>query len=515
MNKTTRLPLKSSKRTFVRALPAHTPLANTVSTPVQTKDALRITPVGGVEEIGINMTAYEYGDDIIIVDMGLGFPPSHIRGVNYIIPNYQWIEEHKKRIRGIFITHAHLDHIGAIPFISPLLGFPPIYSMPLSIGFIKSRATEFSLQEKIPLHALSPDDVVQLGNFKVAFFRVNHNIPDSVGLAITSPAGTVIHTGDWKLDYTPQDEKPAELDKLARWGEKGVLALLSDSTNAKKAGYTLSEKSLAKKIDRIFEETPGRIIFTSNSLLLSRIQQVFDAAFKHNRKVAVVGRSMQNNIEVAHNLGYLKLKPGSMITSAEAKRLPDKRVIILTTGAQGEDNAGLARMARGDHREVQLKIGDTAVISATPIPGNERSMATLVSNLSRIGVQVVFHKLLDIHVSGHASQEELKLMIDLVKPTYLIPIHGELHMLIAHAQLAQSIGMPETHTLIPTNGTTFEFDNDQHVTIQQKRQHHRRRLRQSSHSHDFAQRRGDDYCGQRAIRFAKRRWRECALCQSM
>ena len=411
------------------------------------------------------MTAYEYGDDIIVVDMGLGFPEKKYSGISYIIPNYSWLEENKKRIRAVIITHAHMDHIGALPYILPRLNNPPVYSMPLSIGFIKNRLQEFNLVEKLPLHAVSPEDVLRFGNFKIEFFRVNHNIPDSVGLAITSPAGRVIHTGDWKLDFTPGDQKPAEMDKLAKWGGEGILALLSDSTNAKKTGYCSSEADLHASLQKMFAEARGRIVFTSNALILTRIQQILDIAANLNRKVMIVGRSMQNNIEIALSLGYLKLPPGIIIPKTKIKSLPDNKIIVLTTGAQGEDNAALARIATGNHPDMQLKKSDTVIVSATPIPGNEIAQNELISNLTRLGVNVIYHKLFDIHISGHAQQEELKMMMDLVKPKYLIPIHGNHHMLTAHAKLAFEMGMPKEKVFVAHNGNVFEFDNHQNAQM--------------------------------------------------
>ncbi len=470
INKTGLKPVRTFERAKLFSDKLTSQSSNENSKPLpKNKNLLRIIPFGGVEEVGINMTAYEYGDDIIVVDMGLGFPEQKYSGINYIIPNYEWLEENKKRIRAVLITHAHMDHIGALPYILPRLGNPPVYSMPLSIGFIKSRLQEFNLVEQLPLHIVHQDDVLRFGNFTVEFFRVNHNIPDSVGLAITSPAGRVIHTGDWKLDFTPGDQLPAEVGKLAKWGGEGVLALLSDSTNANKPGYCASEAELHDRLERMFSEAKGRIVFTSNSLILTRIQQVLDVATKLNRHVVIVGRSMQNNIEVALSLGYLKLASGTIISGAKTKPLPDNKIVILTTGAQGEDNAALARAARDDHRDLQIKKGDTVIISATPIPGNETAQSNLISNLLKLGANVIHHKLFDIHISGHAQQEELKMMLDLVKPKYLIPIHGYHSFLTAHAKLAIEMGMPKENAFIPHNGSVFEFDDKQAARMLHKR----------------------------------------------
>ncbi len=419
---------------------------------------LKITPLGGLGEIGINMMAYQFGDDILVVDMGYGFPK--IPSINHIIPNSDWLVENKHRIRGIVITHGHMDHIGAIPYILPRLGFPPIYSLPLTIGLIKKRLEEFNLNGSAKCISVQVDDQIQLGAFKVRFFRVNHSIPDAVGLSILTPSGQVIHTGDWKLDYTPGDDHPAELAKLLGFSEQGVLALLSDSTNAPRPGFSISEKQIAETIDNTFKQATNRIIFTCNALILTRIQQVFNIAAKHNRQVAVIGRSMINNIEVASRLGYLKIKPGTMIKMETAKRLPGHRTVILTTGAQGEELASLPRMARGEHRDIRLKKGDTVIISANPIPGNERTVNEMIQMLSELGVTLVYSRILDIHVSGHAKQSELKLLIDLVKPQFFIPIHGEHHMLVAHRALAEELGIPTDNVFVMDNGKTLELDKD-------------------------------------------------------
>lgn len=458
-------PMRSSVSPM-RRLASRTPVAATPSTssaPISkyttSRQTLRVIPLGGLEEVGANMMIYEYGDDIIIVDAGFAFPDDTTPGIDYIIPDTQYLEERKKNIRGIFITHGHMDHIGALPYLLAKLGDPPIYSMTLSIGMIKKRLEEFNLVGRARLNTVNLDDTIALGNFKVRFFAVNHNIPDSVGLCISSPVGQVIHTGDWKLDHTPINEKPTEFHKIAQFGTEGVLALMSDSTNAVKPGYSLSEKDIGLTIDRIFSEAKGRIIFTSFSSLIPRIQQALDLAAKYNRKVIVTGRSMVNTIETALSLGYLKIQPKIIIKSEQASKLPDNQVLVLSTGGQGEEASQLARMSRGEHRLIKIKKGDTVIISSSTIPGNERSIVTVLDNLTREGANVIYNKLLDIHTGGHAQQEELKLMISLVKPKYFVPIHGEHHMLAAHAKLAQSIGMAEDHNFILENGSILEFNN--------------------------------------------------------
>jgi ribonuclease J len=426
---------------------------------------LRIIPMGGVEEVGENMTALEYGDDIIIIDMGLAFPDDTMPGIDYIIPDTKWLEENKKKIRGVIITHGHLDHIGAVPYILPKLGDPPIYTLPLTAAFIKKRLEEFGLLGRSKINSLTKDDVLALGSFKIRFFRLNHSIPDSVGLCITTPLGQIVYATDWKFDHTPVDGKPTEFDKIAKFGAEGVLLLMSDSTNAEKPGYCVSEKEIGLTIDRAFSEIKGRVIFANFSSSISRIQQLFDAAAKYNRKVIVTGRSMVNNIEIALSLGYLKIQPKIIIKSDAAKKFPDNQIVILTTGAQGEEAAGLARIARGDHKTVKIKKGDTTIVSASPIPGNERAIAAMLSNLTRLGSHVIYNKTLDIHTSGHAHQEELKLMIALVKPKYFMPIHGEHHMIVAHAELAKGMGIPEDRIFALDNGQILEITSAKEAKI--------------------------------------------------
>lgn len=421
---------------------------------------LRIIPMGGVEEVGENMTAIEFGDDIIVIDMGLAFPDDTMPGIDYIIPDTKWLEENKKRIRGVVITHGHLDHIGAIPYILPKLGDPPVYTMALTAGFIKKRLEEFGLLGRSKINVLTKDDVLPLGSFKIRFFRTNHSIPDGMGLCITTPVGQIIYATDWKFDHTPADGKPTEFDKIAKFGAEGVLLLMSDSTNAVKPGYCISEREIGITIDRTFADIRGRIIFANFSTNIARIQQVFDAAAKYNRKVIVTGRSLVNNIEIALSLGYLKIQPKIIIKSEVSKKFPDNQIVILTTGAQGEEAAGLARIARGDHKTVKIKKGDTTIVSASPIPGNERAISAMLSNLTRLGSHVIYNKTLDIHTSGHAHQEELKLMIALTKPKYFMPIHGEHHMIVAHAELAKIMGIPESNIFTLDNGQILEVGSD-------------------------------------------------------
>lgn len=437
----------------------------TYRAPLHMKETpLRIITVGGVEEIGINMTVYEYGEDLIVVDAGFGFPGPSMPSVHYVLPNYSWLVEHKARIRAVLITHAHMDHIGALGYMLPHIGNPPMYTMPLTAGLITRRLEEFGLEHEARIHAIHPDDVLKFGEFTIEFYRVNHNIPDAIGVSISTPLGRVVHTGDWKFDWTPVNEKPAEIDKLALWGGGGnVLALLSDSTNARKSGYTASEQTLGATIDTVFQGAAGRIIFTCNSQLFPRIQRVFDAAKKYHREVMTAGRSISQNIETAIQLGYLQVDPDVLIDGRARTKLPDHRLVILTTGAQGEERSGLPRMARGDFPRVQLKAGDTAVVSANPIPGNEHALYGMVSNLQRQGIDVVYNQTLDIHVSGHAAREEHKLMMGLVKPKYLVPIHGERHMIAAHAKIGIDLGI---EPLTPYNGDAIVFHTNGKVIVE-------------------------------------------------
>lgn len=454
----TNQPQRTMQRQATAVSQADPASATAVKTESKSTNTLKIIPLGGIEEIGENMTVLEYGDDILVIDMGLGFPDETMPGIDYIIPNTKYLEDNKKRIRGVIITHGHLDHIGAIPYIMPKIGDPPIYTMKLTGELIKKRLEEFHLLGRSQIHELNKDDVLTLGNFRLRFFRINHNIPDGIGLCITTPAGQIVYATDWKFDHTPVDQRPTEFDKLAKYGGEGITLLMSDSTNAEKPGYSMSEKSLGETIDRIIGDAKGRVIFATFSTLISRVQQVIDAAHKRNRKIVVTGRSLVNNVEICLAHQYIHLPAKNMIIKMEqARKLPDNQVVILTTGSQGEEASALARIARSEHKTISIKKGDTVVVSASPIPGNERAVSSILSNLARLGAKVLYQKILDIHTSGHAYQEDLKLMISLTKPTFFMPIHGEHHMLLAHAELAKNVGVPDQNIFTLDNGQMLEL----------------------------------------------------------
>lgn len=419
---------------------------------------LRVIPLGGVEEVGENMTVLEYGQDILIVDCGLAFPDETMPGVDYIIPDTKYLQEKKRNIRGVIITHGHLDHIGAVPYILPKIGDPPIYTMRLTAALVEKRLEEFRLKGRSQIHVMDKDDVLKLGAFTIRFFRLNHNIPDSMGLSIKTPAAHMIYATDWKFDHTPVDQKPAEFDKIAKFGSEGVDLLLSDSTNANEPGYSISEKELGETIDRIVREAAGRVIFATFSTLVSRVQQAINSAVKQDRRVVITGRSMVNTVEIAHGLGYLKIPKKTIVTADASKKIPDNKVLILTTGSQGEEAAALARIARQEHKTILIKPGDTVVVSASPIPGNERAIATVMNDLTRQGARVLYQKILDVHTSGHAKQEDLKLMISLLRPKYFMPIHGEHYMLVAHAELAEAVGVKRENIFLVDNGQVLSID---------------------------------------------------------
>jgi len=421
-------------------------------------DVVRVTALGGLEEVGKNMMVFEYRNDIIIIDMGFQFPTEEMPGIDFVIPDVSYLEDKKDRIRGVIFTHGHYDHVMAAPFLLPKTGYPRMYATALTKGMLEKILSEHALGQSPVINVINPEkDVLRLGSFQVEFFRVNHNIPDSIGVILTTPVGTFVHTGDFKFDMTPVNEPVTDFAKIAAVGQRGVLALFSDSTNAEQAGYAVSEREIKKMMEQIFNEAEGRIIVASFSSLLARIQQVFDATAKYGRKVGVFGRSMANNIEIGLKLGYLKASPQLFLKPNELNRQPDEKVVILSTGSQGEDNAGLARMSRGEHKQVKIKKGDTVILSSSVIPGNERSVVTLYDGLLAQGANVFYQKIMDVHTGGHAKQEELKMMIALTKPKYLIPIHGERHMRVAHQKIGFVMGLTEDKVLLPDNSQVMEF----------------------------------------------------------
>jgi len=418
---------------------------------------LRVIPLGGLEEVGKNMTVFEFANDIIIVDMGFSFPDENMLGIDYVIPDVAYLEDKKDRIRGMIFTHGHLDHIGAIPYLLPKLNFPTIYTLPLTRGMIEKRLEEFGLKEKAHIVTVQASDVLRLGVFKIEMFRVNHNIPDGIGIAIHSPVGIMVHTGDFKFDHTPIGDIPADFGKIARIGAEGVLALFSDSTNAEIPGRSISESEVQKELDDIIKNAKGRVFAATFSTLVVRVQQFIWAAQKYGRQVAFLGRSMKENIEIARELKYLDVPKGIVVEEKEATRLPDDKILVLLTGSQGEERSALNRISRGEHKFFSIKKGDTVVLSSSPIPGNERSVTGMMDNLIRDGAKVIYKLILGVHTSGHANQEDLKLMMNLVKPKFLIPIHGERHMLAAHAELGIAVGIPEENIFTLDNGQVLEF----------------------------------------------------------
>ncbi|MCL2679219.1 MAG: ribonuclease J [Dehalococcoidia bacterium] len=423
------------------------------------KEKLKLIPLGGLGEIGKNMMAVEYGEDILVVDAGLMFPDEEMLGIDLVIPDISYLVEHSSKVRGIVITHAHEDHIGAIPYVLPQLNVP-IYCTKLAKGLISVKLKERkNLAAKTKFNVVDPGGSFTLGrHFNVEFFPVCHSIPDSVGFIIRTPAGTIVHTGDFKLDYTPVSGLPTDLARLAQAGSEGVLLLMADSTYAELPGYTPSERVVGDAIDRIVANASGRVLVTTFASLISRIQQIIDAAHRHGRRVFVIGRSMTENVRMASELGYLKLPAGVMGRMDELARAQHDRVVVLTTGSQGEPTSGLVRIASRANPHLSIVPGDTVIISASPIPGNESLVNRTVDSLFRQGAQVFHGSRTQVHVHGHAAQEELKLILSLTKPKYFVPVHGEYRHLTQHALLAQSVGVPAARTFVLEDGDVLELD---------------------------------------------------------
>jgi ribonuclease J len=420
------------------------------------KPRLKIIPLGGLSEIGKNMLVMEYQDDIIVIDAGLMFPEEEMLGIDLVIPDIGYLLERREKIRGIVITHGHEDHIGALPYLLPQLNVP-IYSTKLTQGLIRVKLKQGKALEGANLKTVPPGGEVTLGKFRVEFYPVCHSIPDSVGLIIYTPVGTIVHSGDFKLDYTPVSGKPTDLSRLAQLGAQGVLLLLSDSTYAELPGYTPSETVVGETLDHIIASAPGRVIVTTFSSLVSRIQQVIDVAAKYQRRVFIIGRSMNDTVRMALELGYLNDQNGTLARLDELRGMPHNKIVFVTTGSQGEPTSALVRMANRDHRQLHILRGDTVIISATPIPGNESLINRTLDKLFQQGAQVLYSKVAPVHVHGHGSQEELKLLLNLVKPRFFMPIHGEYRHLSLHARLAESVGIPKDNIMVLEDGDILEL----------------------------------------------------------
>ncbi|MFA5107659.1 MAG: ribonuclease J [Patescibacteria group bacterium] len=423
----------------------------------QKTDRLRIIPIGGVEEVGRNMTVIEYRQDILIVDMGLQFPEEDMPGIDYIIPNIGYLKGKEKFVKGVIITHGHYDHIGAIPHLIPRLGRPPVFGTPLTLGIIAKRQEDYKNGGKLDLQAVDNETKLRLGVFEVEFFGVSHNIPGSLGVIIRTPLGPVVHTGDFKIDLQPSGDTPVDIAKIAKLSEENVLVMLADSTNAPQPGHQFSEQEIIGNMEDIFRTATGRLIIATFSSLLGRIQQIIQLAEQYGRHVIIDGYSMRTNVEIAQQLGYMKIKPGTLISYDQMKNYPSKKLIILCTGAQGEGKAVLMRLANREHKKAQIEKGDTIIFSSSVVPGNERSVQRLVDTLYREGAEVINYKMMDIHAGGHAKQEDLKLMLKLVNPQYLIPIEGNHSFLRIHAKIAKQAGFDENKIFIPDNGQIIEF----------------------------------------------------------
>ena len=421
------------------------------------KDNLKIIPLGGLDEIGKNITVFEYGDEIVLVDCGLEFPEDDMLGVDLVIPDVTYLEKNKEKIKGLVVTHGHEDHIGAIPYVLKQINIP-IYATRLTIGLIKNKLEEHKLLSSAKLVTVEQGQTINFGNIKVEFIRSSHSIPDSVMLAIHTPVGVVLHTGDFKVDFTPIDDKIMDLGRIAELGNKGILALMSDSTNSERKGFTMSERTIGDVFDKLFLNNRKRIVVATFASNVHRVQQIVNSAKKYGRKIAVCGRSMINMINTAREIGYIDAPENMFIDIDMIKNYTDDQLVIITTGSQGETMSALTRMAAGEHKKVVITPNDMVIISATPIPGNEKLVSNVINALMQIGAEVIYSALENVHVSGHACQEEQKLILALAKPKYFIPVHGEYRQLRAHAETGKTMGIPTENIFILENGKTLELN---------------------------------------------------------
>ena len=421
------------------------------------KPKLKVISLGGLQEIGKNITVFEYDNDIIIVDCGLAFPEDDMLGIDLVIPDISYLIKNMDKIRGIVLTHGHEDHIGALPYVLKQLNVP-VFGTLLTLGLLENKLKEHGLNKLVTLHTVVPGEKVKLGRFQVEFIHTNHSIADAVALAITTPVGVVVHTGDFKIDYTPIDGDVMDLHRFAELGKEGVLLLLSDSTNAERKGFTMSESSVGGVFDDIFSDTPNnRIMVATFSSNIHRIQQIVNSAYKFGRKVAIIGRSMVNAVRTSIELEYLNMPDNTLIDISEIKNYTDDKLVIITTGSQGETMSALSRIASNEHKQVSIRPGDKIIISASSIPGNEKNISNVINELTRKGADVVYEGIADIHVSGHARQEELKLMLSLIKPKYFMPVHGEYVHLLSHRDIAVSLGIPKENIFVMNIGDVLEL----------------------------------------------------------
>jgi ribonuclease J len=418
-------------------------------------NVLSIIPLGGLEEIGLNMTVMEYGDDMVIIDAGLMFPEEDMPGIDFVIPDFTYVLENREKVRGVILSHGHEDHTGALPFLLKELQVP-VYGTPLTVGLVKDKLREHKL-EHIELNAVMPRDVVTLGVFEIQFIRVTHSIVDGVGFGIKTPEGLIVHTGDFKLDPTPVDGQLMDFHKFSEYGERGTILLLSDSTNAEKGGFTFSEKEVRRAFEDVFSEAKGRIIIATFASNIHRIQQVINVASMFGRKVIISGKSLVANAQIALDLGYLSIPPDTWVRLEDLKRLDDNEVVLITTGSQGEPMSVLSRIATDEHKSIKIKEGDVVILSAKMIPGNEQAIGRIINHLFRRGADVIYEKVSEIHVSGHASKEELKLMLNLVRPKHFMPVHGEFRHKVYHARLAEKTGIPRENIFLLDNGDVLEI----------------------------------------------------------
>jgi ribonuclease J len=418
---------------------------------------LKIIPLGGLGEIGLNMMVFEYGDTMFVVDTGLMFPEDYMLGVDFVIPNIDYLRQNRSKVAAIILTHAHEDHIGALPYLIKEIDVP-VFGTPFTLGLVRHKLEELELSSSSALHEIYPDEKLRLGPFELEFIRVGHSVVDGVGMAIQTPCGLLVHTGDYKVGYGAVGGMTTDLNKFARCGEKGVLALLSDSTNVEKEGYTISDKEIGETLEKIIADSPGRIIVALFASNVARIQLIVDIARAGDKKIVINGRSIEVSVNIARDLGHLTIPEGMEIDIEQVPDYSDNDIIIITTGSQGEPMSALARMASGIHKQIKIKAGDTVILSSKFIPGNEKAIGKIINNLYKKGADVIYEKISDIHVSGHAFREELKLMINLTKPEYFIPIHGEYRHLILHSRLAKEVGIADDRILLAENGQIIEFD---------------------------------------------------------